>query len=177
MSDHNIGSFGCLALLLLLLIGALVGNAIRTSASSLMYCRRCGYSGKIKAENPGSFAVEILLWLLFIIPGLIYSLWRISTVKRTCPNCGGKDLIPANSPAVKQQPIKPGDVSSARIGNEGAPNICIHCGKPNPLHAAYCNACGKQFQTPPPTVFCIHCGKANSVSSRYCNSCGKVVKS
>src|SRR5262245_58023114 len=32
-----------------------------------------------KTVTPGSFSIELLLWLLFCLPGLIYSCWRIAT--------------------------------------------------------------------------------------------------
>jgi hypothetical protein len=52
-----------------------------------------------KSITPGSFIIEVFLWLLFLIPGLIYSLWRVSTRYKGCPHCGSRDLIPADSAA------------------------------------------------------------------------------
>ncbi|HEY8085904.1 MAG TPA: hypothetical protein VIE69_09920 [Methylophilaceae bacterium] len=74
-------------------------------------CAKCGYVGHAKKITKGSFLVEVILWLLFIpglgyfssgriysqggllyvmlffIPGVIYSLWRITTKYYVCPNC------------------------------------------------------------------------------------------
>ncbi len=61
-------------------------------------CTECGYLGKSKTETKGSFLIEIVLWLFFIIPGLIYSIWRASSKEVVCPQCRNASLIPANSP-------------------------------------------------------------------------------
>ena len=63
-----------------------------------MYCSRCGTVGEPAREIPGSFALELLLWLLFILPGLIYSVWRLCSAKDACIRCGDPRLIPADSP-------------------------------------------------------------------------------
>ena len=61
-------------------------------------CPNCGYVGKPKVKIKGSFAVELVLWLLFIVPGLIYSIWRYSGKYYSCPKCGYENMIPADSP-------------------------------------------------------------------------------
>ena len=49
--------------------------------------------------TPGSFRVEVLLWICFLIPGLIYSLCRIASRYQGCPVCGASHQIPLESPA------------------------------------------------------------------------------
>lgn len=61
-------------------------------------CSECGSVGKTKRDVKGNLAVEIVLWLCFLIPGLIYSIWRQTTYHKTCAVCGSANLIPANSP-------------------------------------------------------------------------------
>lgn len=61
-------------------------------------CSNCGYIGKSKRVPKGSMAVEIVLWLCFILPGLIYSVWRMSSYHASCPVCGSQNLVPLNSP-------------------------------------------------------------------------------
>lgn len=51
-------------------------------------CPNCGYEGKAKRIIRGSIGVEILLWCLFLIPGLIYSIWRSFSRYTGCPKCG-----------------------------------------------------------------------------------------
>ena len=46
--------------------------------------------------------VEVALWLLFCFPGIIYSLWRLTTRYDACPVCGGAGMIPADSPRGRQ---------------------------------------------------------------------------
>lgn len=62
-----------------------------------MICERCGHVGQPKSKTDGSFLVEGCLWLFFLLPGLIYSIWRLSTRRKTCPVCDGA-MIPLNSP-------------------------------------------------------------------------------
>jgi hypothetical protein len=45
----------------------------------------------------GSHRLEIILWCLFIIPGIIYSWWRHITKERVCPDCSSMAFIPINS--------------------------------------------------------------------------------
>lgn len=62
-------------------------------------CTRCGHVGSTGTETPGNLLIEIILWLFFLIPGLIYSIWRISKRHHVCRSCGtGAGLIPASSP-------------------------------------------------------------------------------
>lgn len=68
------------------------GNAPR------MVCKACGHQGGGQSKTRGSFAIEIILWLCFIVPGLIYSIWRAGSRYKACASCGKNELIPANSP-------------------------------------------------------------------------------
>jgi len=43
-------------------------------------------------------AIEVVLWLCFIIPGLLYSLWRQGSRQPVCAKCGGTALVPPDSP-------------------------------------------------------------------------------
>ncbi len=61
-------------------------------------CKECGYVGKSKKITKGSIFIEIILWLFFLIPGLIYSIWRLTTRCDSCPKCKHKTVIPIDSP-------------------------------------------------------------------------------
>lgn len=63
-----------------------------------MICADCGSQGKPIKKVAGSFAIELILWLFFIVPGLIYSCWRVSNRYTMCPDCGSRKLIPVDSP-------------------------------------------------------------------------------
>ncbi len=66
--------------------------------ASDMFCPNCGTIGTPKKVTKGSILIEIVLWLFMILPGLLYSLWRLSTRHSACPSCGAPNMIPANSP-------------------------------------------------------------------------------
>ena len=73
-----------------------------------MYCTNCGYQGTPKKIVRGSFFLEILLWLCFIVPGLIYSLWRSTSAARhkACPSCEAPNMIPVDSPVAQKMIAK-----------------------------------------------------------------------
>jgi len=64
-----------------------------------MVCVNCGTTGKTRRIVPGSFVIELVLWCCFFVPGLIYSLWRLSSAKKGCSACGSTNLVPIDSPA------------------------------------------------------------------------------
>lgn len=61
-------------------------------------CTNCGYTGVASKENKGNVLIEIILWICFFIPGLIYSIWRRSDKKVICPKCKQSTLVPVDSP-------------------------------------------------------------------------------
>jgi hypothetical protein len=70
--------------------------------SKKLVCTQCGYIGKAEGAIKGSALVEIFLWFLLIIPGLIYSVWRSSSRYKVCPKCKSPSLIPVDSPRAKK---------------------------------------------------------------------------
>jgi hypothetical protein len=67
-----------------------------------MLCTQCLYQGKPKTYTKGNIGTEIVLWLLFLIPGLLYSVWRHTSRYQGCTSCGSPDLIPLDSPRAQQ---------------------------------------------------------------------------
>lgn len=61
-------------------------------------CKDCGHVGPLTSFTPGSRWIELILWLLFLVPGLIYSVWRLSARRDACAKCGGTALVPLDSP-------------------------------------------------------------------------------
>ncbi len=87
-----------LAVVAIFVVGTRAVLSLRRSEESLI-CTTCGAQTDMpQSKTRGSFVVEIILWLAFIIPGLLYSLWRQSTRKKVCPACGNATLIVANTP-------------------------------------------------------------------------------
>ena len=65
-------------------------------------CLACGHQGKPRRIMKGSIGVELLLWLFFLLPGLVYSLWRHISVYDGCSSCGDPSLIPLDSPRAQE---------------------------------------------------------------------------
>jgi len=63
-----------------------------------LVCTACGHFGEPKEVTKGSGLIEIILWFFFIVPGIIYSIWRRSNKPKVCRVCGSTALIPSTSP-------------------------------------------------------------------------------
>lgn len=65
-------------------------------------CSQCGHVSSSQTAIKGSFGVEIVLWLCFLVPGIIYSVWRSSSRHKVCPSCKSTNLVPVDSPVGKK---------------------------------------------------------------------------
>lgn len=72
------------------------GAALRAAAREWV-CTRCLHRGPGTMRARGSFAVEVVLWLLFCFPGAIYSVWRLCSRRRVCRQCQSEELVPSGS--------------------------------------------------------------------------------
>jgi hypothetical protein len=63
-----------------------------------MICPHCGSRGRTATRTKGSTAVELVAWLCLIVPGLIYSLWRLSSRQQVCPVCREPGMIAVTTP-------------------------------------------------------------------------------
>lgn len=61
-------------------------------------CTTCGFIGEPKKVTKGSFILEIVAWLFFLLPGIIYSVWRLTSKHTACPKCGNAAMIPLDTP-------------------------------------------------------------------------------
>lgn len=59
----------------------------------LVRCPNCGYEGPSKLLVKGSGGVELVLWLFLIVPGLVYSAWRMSNKVKICPDCLNEKVV------------------------------------------------------------------------------------
>jgi len=64
-------------------------------------CTQCGHVGEPRWHTPGNILLELLCWLFFCLPGLLYSVWRASARKRVCAKCASINVIPMDSPNAK----------------------------------------------------------------------------
>lgn len=56
-------------------------------------CTNCGYYGAAVREKKGGCLLEIVLWLLFLAPGLIYSIWRRTNRHLICKRCNSRNIV------------------------------------------------------------------------------------
>ena len=88
----------------LIVIGMILGVAVwfrgKPKEPELPWsCTTCGWTGSgARTKLSGSDGIQLLLLLCFIIPGLIYWMWRRSNWLRPCPKCGNNTLVPASTP-------------------------------------------------------------------------------
>lgn len=61
-------------------------------------CTNCGCVGEPLTRVKGSFLIEVVLWLFMILPGILYSLWRLTTKEKVCPACGSPAMILTTTP-------------------------------------------------------------------------------
>jgi hypothetical protein len=61
-------------------------------------CTSCGAVGNGISHTKGSFLIEIAMWLFMCFPGLIYSLWRLTTRTTVCHMCQSEQIVPRNTP-------------------------------------------------------------------------------
>lgn len=61
-------------------------------------CVSCETVDDTRKATKGSFLMEVLLWCCFILPGVIYSLWRLTTTRLICNKCKSENVITADSP-------------------------------------------------------------------------------
>jgi hypothetical protein len=90
-----------LVLVVVILIGGLVAMGQQKKAGQgggTHICATCGTRGTPTQRDKGSGLIELVLWLCFIIPGILYSIWRRSGLSNCCRSCGSGDIIPIDSP-------------------------------------------------------------------------------
>ena len=99
------------------------------------HCKTCGVDGEPKMETRGHFAIEVVLWLCFIVPGLIYSVWRLVSKHPVCASCGAAVLVPTSSRAA-------GVVNSPALA---ALKNCPDCAEQVLAAARVCKHCAFKF--------------------------------
>lgn len=71
------------------------------ASSKQWFCTQCHTIGRPVYKTPGSFVLELVLWLLFCLPGVIYTVWRLTCKTKCCPACHSAAVIRCNSPAAR----------------------------------------------------------------------------
>lgn len=70
--------------------------------SEEIVCTNCGHVGCTTKVTKGHFALEVVLWLCFLVPGIIYSIWRLTARHEACPVCGNSNLLPKSAPVAQK---------------------------------------------------------------------------
>ena len=62
-------------------------------------CTVCQSSfGNPTTVTPGSPKMELLLYGLLFIPGLLYSSYRLANRRKVCPKCGAPEFVGTDTP-------------------------------------------------------------------------------
>ena len=65
-------------------------------------CKQCGTLNEAGDSLPGSGWIELVLWLCYIVPGLIYSIWRRTKRNAACAACSSRELVQVGTPVGSQ---------------------------------------------------------------------------
>ena len=60
-------------------------------------CLECGCQRDPINAKRGLLVIEIFMWLLYILPGVIYSIWRRVRSQEVCPNCLNPSIVLTSS--------------------------------------------------------------------------------
>ncbi len=61
-------------------------------------CKQCGTLNNNGDTLPGSGWIELVLWLCYIVPGIIYSIWRRTKRNAACVACSSRELVQVGTP-------------------------------------------------------------------------------
>lgn len=67
-------------------------------AKKPVVCLDCNSVKKPFLKIPGFFLGELVLWLLFLVPGIIYTIMRHTLAYDCCWICGSKRIVPVDTP-------------------------------------------------------------------------------
>lgn len=65
-------------------------------------CLDCGTHAKPKEAYKGNVALELILWCFFLLPGLIYTIYRSTSGYPVCKHCKSSRVVPEDSIMAKQ---------------------------------------------------------------------------
>ena len=70
--------------------------------SEVRMCTLCGHETLEPLRRmPGSAWVTLVLLVPFVLPGVVYQVWRRAMQRPVCPRCGSAALIPGDAPLAR----------------------------------------------------------------------------
>jgi hypothetical protein len=81
-------------------------------AGAVAICANCRYQGAPVTVVKGNSWMEMGLWTL-IVPGLVYTIWRMKSREKVCPRCRHPHMIPLDTRA--------GQLLAAHCADSGQP--------------------------------------------------------
>lgn len=65
-------------------------------------CTTCHAIGYPSTAGGPSFILFVVLTFFFVVPGIIYLVWALTSRREACGKCGAATLVPLDSPAGRQ---------------------------------------------------------------------------
>jgi len=96
-------------IIIILIISIWLARRSKKSAANELYCQNCGRISIPKKITKGSFWIELVLWLCLIVPGFIYSIWRLTSRYTGCSLCTSANMIPVDSPKARRELSRGGE--------------------------------------------------------------------
>ena len=96
-----------LAIFGMLLLGVIVAVVVLSAKKAYSapsgpthVCTNCRSQIRPWSDKPGSGLLELCMWLCFLVPGFLYTIWRLSSQRIiSCPVCKSRNPVPLNTPA------------------------------------------------------------------------------
>lgn len=93
---HVINALPFIVVVLVVAVSIWIGSKRKPPAG--MICRNCEtYAYPIYGPMKGSAVITVILLFFFVLPGIIYAIWRRTGRRPVCAQCGDSSLVPWSS--------------------------------------------------------------------------------